>query len=56
MTGEELLGETFDFMCRRLPQVPDDDPLRGELSEVLAALGVRLGRPLLNVVPIRQEA
>lgn len=48
---EDLWGEAFDLMRRRLPDVDPSDPLRPATAAFLADLGRRLGRDRLVAVP-----
>lgn len=52
MLGEEL----FDFIRRRLPRLPADDPLRPTLQALLPRLADALGRPTLLPVVDQQSA
>ncbi len=52
-TGEDLMGEVFDLMRRRLPHLQEDDPMRPRLMELLPSMGVALGRDRL--VPVEAD-
>lgn len=57
-TGEHLMGEVFDLMRRRLPQLHRADPYRPRLMALLPQMGAALGRDRLvpvQVDPARQH-
>ncbi len=48
--GEQLAGEIFELIRRRLPDLDVADPLRPMFHAVLPGLGAALGRPTMALV------
>lgn len=45
-SGGEVMREIRDLLERRLPEVPEDDPVRPYLAEALTDLREGLARPV----------
>lgn len=48
--GADLFAEVFDLMRRRLPDLAPGDPYRPAITEFLAFLRERCGRPAAALV------